>query len=281
MSKIYNSDLKKQITTLLIQNKLILNSEIVDYLNSLLELEFSVLKENVIHKELLRQFPIYKQIAIFNIYYRAIMVIKKANIEPIVLKNLQGFALATQIDKDIVSLFEFNISTNENASFIGTIHLYRMIYDKSIREQFLDETRNKLQKLYREQNPYPDLGTFDGEDLEWNFDYDEQIQFYEELLNRLTIEKQLSKEEVRKIEITKNIEQLFLEEYGLPQESFVDEFTELYRKTNNEKEKVFLKLKLKLENYRSPYSVKSNEKEITLVKKLPDIEVRDTTKYII
>lgn len=259
---------KEELQVLLNQYKSNLSYEVVEYLTELLELKISVIKEmqfNIANNEFLEELSLYKQIAIYNIYYRALLIMKKVGIEPIIhdIKNLH-VSLSTQIGEDCVPLFSFR-TIKEDVEKKGTIDLYRVVFDEDIRAQALSEIKLHLQNL-REEYGSLEIGL---------------LIYYEDLVKNLESNKELSNEELRKIELTQYMQQLLIEDYGLTQDSFVDETKELLKNAKNEEEKYFLRCKIALENYTSPYAIKSLEKEIVLVKKLPNMEIRNITKYII
>lgn len=278
---------KEELQDLLAQYKSILNDEVMEYLTELLELKTSVIKRMQLEQnknKILGEIPLYKQIAIYNIYYRALNIAKEVGIEPVISdKESSNLSLSTKIGKDSVPLFLFHtsIKEKENENSFGIIDLYRVMFDADVRAQMLDEIRTKLQKLKNEKNPYPDLGTFGGLDTEWEFEHDEEIEGYKKVFNKLVVKKELSDGELRQIELTQHMQQLLIKDYGLTQDSFVNERAELLKHAKNEEEKYFLRCQFALEDYTSPYAIKSTEKEIVLVKKLPNIEIRNITKYII
>lgn len=259
---------KEELQVLLAQYKSILNNEVMEYLMELLELKTSFIKAmqlDIAKNESLRELSLYKQIAIYNIYHRALNIAKEMGIVPIISdKKSSNFSISTKIGEDCVPLFLFHTSKKEkrNGNDFGTIDLYRAMFDNDIKAQMLEEMRKRFQNL---EEDYNYIG----------------YQYYKDLIQKLEKEKELSDEELKQIELTQNIQQILIEDYGLTQDSFMDEFDEKLKKAKNESEKNFLHLQNKLENYSSPYAIKSAEKEIVLVKKFSNMEIRNITKYII
>lgn len=263
---------KEELQTLLEQYKPILNHEVIEYLTELLELKTSVIKEMQLklnQNKMLRELSLYKQIAIYNIYYRALYIAKKAEIEPIISEvvNLEELSLFTKIGEDCMPLFLFHVGKEETKKK-SIIDLYRTTFDVNVRNQVLSEMKAHLQNLWGEH---------------WNTEIEDYCLFhyYNDLIKKLEMDKELSKRELRQMELTQQMQQLLIEDYGLTQDSFVDENADLLKQAKSEEEKHFLRCKFALENHTSPYAIKPAEKEIILVKKIPNMEIRNVTKYIL
>ncbi len=267
---------KEELNILLNQYKNILNNEIIEYLMDLLELKISVIKEmhqNSEKIEALKELPIFQQIAIYNICWDAIEIIKKSSVNLMMYQTPLKISLLAKMEEENVPLFLYHTGgkDKESKNSFGSIDLYRVMYDEDVRIKMRDEIMVHLQTLRKE------LTFNDSIEIE---DY-RLLQYYQDRLNQLEENRELSKEELRKIDITMCIQQLLIENYGLTQCSFVDESIELLKKAKNADEEFFLRCKLALANATSPYQMKSYEKELILVKRLPQIEIRNITKYII
>ena len=96
---------KCRLKNLLENYKGILNKEMVDYLNGLIELEYSALKENISLKDRtsLRELKIYKEAFIYNIYTRAYNLLKKEI--PDIKRYLGTFYI--EMEKESLTLFKF------------------------------------------------------------------------------------------------------------------------------------------------------------------------------
>lgn len=104
---------KEELLELLKQYKGILNQTTFDYLNSLLGLEFSVIKDCISDsdRKVLAKLDVYRKIAIYNIYNRAKSLFNSQNGEYIVLGNKEGFEglyVSTTLDDRKIELFDFN-----------------------------------------------------------------------------------------------------------------------------------------------------------------------------
>ena len=96
---------KEELKSLLENYKGILNKEMLDYLNGLIELEYSALKENISLRDRtsLRELKIYKEAFIYNIYTRAYNLFKKEI--PDIKRFLGTFYI--DIEKESLSLCRF------------------------------------------------------------------------------------------------------------------------------------------------------------------------------
>ncbi len=244
-----------------------------EYLNSLIGLEFSVIRDYIKDedREVLAELEVYKKVAIYNIYNRALKLFKMKDIQLSISSNENGFEsldVSTPINDKNVRLFHFNYS--ENRSFndkipdeyktmrIGTVNLYQTLESKELREKELNRVMNKLEMLYDAHNPYPSpRKKIGGPSQQWSREHSLEIAEYERLFTELDSKKELTDEDKRKIEITNEIYNLLLEDYGLTKESF---------------EEVRNRPKFGFESY-------SNLQK-TLVKRQPNLTITTDIKYI-
>ena len=108
---------KEELKLLLERYKEILSKEIIEYLDSLIELEFSVIKDNttIKNKEIITELSIYHYSSIYNIYNRSIKLIKENNLpidnrfdKPIdVRENSLNLSFVTRSKKRI-NVFEYD-----------------------------------------------------------------------------------------------------------------------------------------------------------------------------
>lgn len=268
---------KEELLELLKQYKGILTKPMLDYLNSLLELEFSVIKECISDsdRKVLAELEVYKKIAIYNIYNKVKNLFSSQNGEFCISGNndgWEGLKISTRLSDRSVNLFDFdyreirsngwntpNIPQHFKTLKIGDISLFQTFESKELREAELDRIISELDRLYDERNPFPSRrGVVGGPGSTWAFNHARKIQQYEEKFNQLDSKKELSDEDKREIEITRQMHDLLLEDFGLTRESFVDE--------NNRPFADFGKEKTRLNK--------------TLVKRMPNLTITDYTKYI-
>lgn len=185
--------------------------------------------------------------------------------------NENGFEsldISTSINDKNVRLFHFNYSENRSLNDkipdeyktmrIGTVNLYQTLESKELREKELNRVMNKLEMLYDAHNPYPSSRKkIGGPSQQWSREHSFEIAEYEKLFTELDSKKEITDEDKREIEITNEIYNLLLEDYGLTKESF---------------EEVRSRVKFGFESY-------SNLQK-TLVKRQPNLTITTGIKYI-
>lgn len=223
---------KEELIDLLKKHRGILTNSILDYLNSLVELEFSVVRENISteEREILSELELYKKIATYNIYHRALQLLEQQK-QPLDIDNNGRLEISVQLENRRVELFSFDyqnrISLRENipdeykTMKIGTISLYRSLQNEDIREKEINRVLRKLESLYASHNPYPHRhSVVGGLDFYWERQHKERIEKLEDKLAELDSKKELTEVDKKEIELTNDIHQLLLADYGLTNEDF-------------------------------------------------------------
>ena len=264
---------KEELLKMLKKYRGILSDPMISYLNSLIELEFSVIREYISNsdRESLSELEIYKKIAIYNIYNRAQNLFNQQNDEFIISGNnngWEGLNVSTKINNRNISLFDFDYKEKSNITVpsgfkslnIGNISLFQTLENEKLRESELTRVMSKLERLYDMKNPYPSRrGVIGGPADTWSFKHLEEIQKYEELFRQLDSKKELSDEDKKEIEITKLFHDLLLEDYGLTNKSF-------------KKENPILSI--------FNYGIDNTPLQKTFVKKMPNLNIKNNIKYI-
>ena len=148
---------KAELKNLLKKYKGILESSMVDYLDSLIGLEFSVIQDYISDsdRKVLSELEVYRKVAIYNIYNRALNLLKEKNIELDVETDDNSLIFNKKLDDQIIdnfgvngiNLFKFDYGEtsfyercpNEYKSMrIGDISLYQTFEDKNLREKELN-----------------------------------------------------------------------------------------------------------------------------------------------
>ena len=259
---------KEELIDLLKKHRGILTNSILDYLNSLVELEFSVVRENISteEREILSELELYKKIATYNIYHRALQLLEQQK-QPLDIDNNGRLEISVQLENRRVELFSFDyqnrISLRENipdeykTMKIGTISLYRSLQNEDIREKEINRVLRKLESLYASHNPYPHRhSVVGGLDFYWERQHKERIEELEKKLTELESKKELTEVDKKEIELTNDIHQLLLADYGLTNEDFEER---------------------KMTKFTSAEIDRMNK---TLVKKLPNLTVVDQIHYL-
>ena len=238
----------------------ILNDSMIDYLNSVIELEFSIIREYISNeeKEKLSELDIYKEIANYNINNRALNLIKtKENIIDTIIKNDdEELRIYADIGGSSIILFNFNSISQENFG-IGNISLYRTINSIEQTEKEIYRIISMLDFLYNEKNPYPHVNNvYGGPSANWALNHNNKIQQYEDKLRKIQEKIELTDKDKKEIEITNMIHELLLEDYGLTSDSFVE--NRLPKRAIHEQSELYKRY----------------------IKKTPKINIKDNIKYI-
>lgn len=242
---------KEQLILILKKYKGILNRTMYDYLNSVIELEFSVIKKNIsdADRTVLAELDIYKKAAIYNIYKRIVNIVnqkqKKLNISAYNTDMLYVNAL----DGSYFNLLEFNYPRKTNMADmpegykninIGCISLFQTISNNEQKQAEILRIKEILNRLYNEKNPHPsNFGCIGGVHEIWNFEHTKIILKYEQKLAILSENKPLTDVQKSEIEITTQFHNELLEDYGLTAESFKMENGQSEGPENVNMQKVF------------------------------------------
>lgn len=261
---------KEELLQLLKDYKIILNSQVIDYLESLINLDFSVIKENIDDKskKALSELEIYKRIAIYNIYNRAINLFTQSNMPLIITGNEEGFeslSISVPIEDRNIKIFDFKYGEQKSLNYkipdeyktmkIGSINLYQKIENKELRIQELKRIINKIEMLYGTQNPYQyHPKKVGGSYVKWKIERQKEIEKYQKMLDKIDSHNELTEIDIKEIEIMNKAHDLLLEDYGLTNDSFEDDV--------------------------SITSKCSNNLQKTLIKRQPNITITNNIEYI-
>ena len=261
---------KEELLQLLKDYKVILNNQVIDYLESLINLDFSVIRENIDDKskEALSELEIYKRIAIYNIYNGAINLFTQSNMPLIITGNNEGFeslSISVPIEDRNIKIFDFKYSEQKSLNYkipdeyktmkIGSINLYQKIENKELRIQELKRIVDKIERLYGTQNPYQyHPKKVGGSYVKWKIERQKEIEKYQKMLDKIDSHNELTEMDIKEIEIINKAHDLLLEDYGLTDDSFEDDV--------------------------SIASKRSNNLQKTLVKRQPNITITNNIEYI-
>ena len=261
---------KEELLQLLKDYKVILNNQVIDYLESLINLDFSVIRENIDDKskKALSELEIYKRIAIYNIYNRAINIFTQSNMPLIITGNDEGFeslSISVPIEDRNIKIFDFKYSEQKSLNYkipdeyktmkIGSINLYQKIENKELRIQELKRIVDKIERLYGTQNPYQyHPKKVGGSYVKWKIERQKEIEKYQKMLDKIDSHNELTEIDIKEIEIMNKAHDLLLEDYGLTNNSFEDDV--------------------------SIASKRSNNLQKTLVKRQPNITITNNIEYI-
>lgn len=263
---------KEELVKLLKSYEGILSFQMVDYLKSLIDLEFSVVRGYISDKDrtALSELEIYRKIAMYNIYNRVLNLFNRCNVDLVTDDDLV-LTIYTSIKEQNIKLFEFdynpyaynfdlvfNLFGDYKCMSIGNISLFRTLDNAEQRKLELKNVMSILENLYNKKNPYSSSSDYDKYNyLRWNSEHYKKIHEYEEKFRQLDSKKELTDEEKREVEITEYFNELLLEDYGLTSNSFIEEKNEI--------------------NF-DPYKVSELTKK--LVKKMPNLTITNHIKYL-
>ena len=230
----------------------ILNPRVIDYLNQLVELEFSAVKDivDIEDREMLQNLDLYKNVVAYNIYNRTLELLSNEQ-ELKIFDNkdrISGLMAYKYIGNNTIRILDYKYDN-------GTLKLFQTVDDKKVRKEQLELVMTKLEQLYDKKNPCrSNLKRFGGPGAKWNFDHSREVSEYEELFARLDSKKEITDYEKKKIGITKKYHDLLFEEYGLTADDFII-------------------------SKQAPSTV-DNISNKTLVKKLPGLKIENNIEYI-
>ena len=255
---------KEELKESLNRYKRILNPRVIDYLNQLVELEFSAVKDiiDIEDREILQNLDLYKNIVAYNIYNRTLELLNNEQ-ELKIFDNkdrISGLMAYKDIGNNTIRILDYKYDN-------GTLKLFQTVDDKKVRKEQLELVMTKLEQLYDKENPYSSsvaelkqpynkktLKRLGGPGAKWNFDHSREISEYEELFARLDSKKEITDYEKKKISITKKYHDLLFEEYGLTDKEFI-----VSKQTPTTIDNIINK---------------------TLVKKLPGLRIENNIEYV-
>lgn len=269
---------KEELKLLLFESyKGILSKEMIEYLDSLIELEFSVIKDYIAldNREILTELSIYRYASIYNIYNRTIKLIKENKLpleinkfdKPIdVTKNSLNLSFVTKSKKRI-NVFEYDYNYHSpyrnkipeyyyNRS-LGGITIYQTLESKERKEKEINLILEKLEKLYDKDIPIRTL--IEEELIGYNTPFENKVKIglLEKRFTELDSKKDLTEEEKDEIKVTNYASEIILDDMGLKEEDFTTDKEDLFNLS-----KEFTNL------------------EETKVKKFTNLEIKRKIKYI-
>lgn len=255
---------KEELKESLNRYKRILNPRVIDYLNQLVELEFSAVKDiiDIEDREILQNLDLYKNVVAYNIYNRTLELLSNEQ-ELKIFDNkdrVSGLMAYKDIGNNTIRILDYKYDN-------GILKLFQTVDDKKVRKEQLELVMTKLEQLYNKENPYScsvtelkqpynkkTLKRLGGPGAKWNFDHSREVSEYEKLFTRLDSKKKITDYEKKKISITKKYHDLLFEEYGLTDDDFII-------------------------SKQAPSTV-DNISNKTLVKKLPGLKIENNIEYI-
>lgn len=265
---------QKELQEILNNYKGRISKDLINYLESLIQLEISVVKDEITEKDrlFLSELAIYRYIAIYNIYNKNLNIIKSTGL-PLIIKGQDSYndsldinaLLDNNIQKRIFS-FDYNsssfnqnkIPTYYNNRNIGQITIYETLESQAQRVKELDRIIEELELAYDDKGPLSAPGYYSGPRTQWFYEHTRKIDKLEQRFTELDSKKELSNLEKQEIEVTNYISKMLLDDMGLTELDFEEVEYDPFRDYNKEQ----------------------TELEKTKVKKLPNLVITKKTKYI-
>ena len=269
---------KEELKLLLLESyKGILSKEMLEYLDSLIELEFSVIKDYIAldNREILTELSIFRYASIYNIYNRTIKLIKENKLpleinkfdKPIdVRENSLNLSFVTKSKKRI-NVFEYDYNYHSpyrnkipeyyyNRS-LGGITIYQTLESKERIKKEINLILGRLEKLYDKDIPIRTL--IEEELIGYNTPFENKVKIglLEKRFTELDSKKDLTEEEKDEIKVTNYASEIILDDMGLKEEDFTTDKEDLFNLS-----KEFTNL------------------EETTVKKFTNLEIKRKIKYI-
>ncbi len=224
----------KRIPTLEELNELLkVYSKKIDYnyiriIKSIIDLEFSALSKYLLNKEdreLLSNIHLYREAAIYNIYYRAMEIInrEKNNYDITIINNNNNYEGITVTgitpEKESFNIYDFNYTKPK-----PYIKLYKYLQNYTRRDKEIEKLFLELDRLYYTINPFANSKGINKElEIEWQIEHDRKIVRIEEMIRQLESRNKMPAEERYKGEVQNYFSRLFEEEYDIkPKKEYID-----------------------------------------------------------
>jgi hypothetical protein len=206
------------------QYKDILSSPMLEYLDDLISSHYSAINDYISDdkKKLLGSFPIYRDIVKYNIYTRALEIFKESNRRLDIADNScgwEGIKVMSGKTGYARDLFEYNYAEDKEStipSICGVINIYQYKHDEERKQQEIE----RLKEIISNHEYRDGMVTFDGSASI----YDPQYDYMKSIKNKrdlsVLLNSELTKRDKRIIEISKEFNDLLLEDYELNENDF-------------------------------------------------------------
>lgn len=265
---------QKELQEILNNYKGRISKDLINYLESLIQLEISVVKDEITEEDrlFLSELSIYRYTAIYNIYNKNLNIIKSTGL-PLIIEGQDSYNnrldINTLLENNFqISIFAFDynsssfnqnkIPTYYNNRNIGKITIYETLESKEQRVKELDRIIEELELAYDDKGPLSPPGYIGGPRTQWFYEHTRKIDKLEQRFTELDSKKELSNLEKQEIAVTNYIKGILFDDMGLTELDFEEVEYDPFRDYNKEQ----------------------TELEKTKVKKLPNLVITKKTKYI-
>lgn len=255
---------KEYLIQLLNKYKTILNSEKIEYLEALINLDLPCINNSItdLERDTLSELSIYNQIIKYNIYHYTKRLLENSDID---LKKFYynyihgskyGFRLSaeTKLTRSprIVKIFDAVITDN-----MTSVDIYNSLSSDRMREKEIIILNKKIKSIYDSFEQYSKRVLpfgMDYDDRFYNDDREEFLKMYQKALKKISSNRTLSKNDLEEIDISNTFYKLFINAYGMDGSSLELDTTDYifgnsHRYMNKVKIKTMPNINLKVNNY--------------------------------
>lgn len=277
---------KEEILELLKKYRSILKNPIYDYLNSAINLDVSILSNDldITEREVLSELAIYNEIGKYNIYNRVVNLLNdKTEFGKLIIDDRNG-TLEIRDLKTMIKIFDFHYSDvivnqiplmDNVTSKIGNITIKKYLEKRNATKEDIELLKELLQEEKEKKNPYGEKNNSSMAYSWWKYHQD-RIYGYKTFLNDINKEINLDSNKKRLIDLTRYTSSVLYNELNLNSNSF----------TSNNVEMDILNIqKYEKEQACFKYGYINETKEIlvlkkTQVKRLPNLVITNKAEYM-
>ena len=226
----YELKTKEELHEALEKYKNVISNSKIEYLDYLIELEFSAIRDYISEDErrALSELNIYNDIVIYNICNRTLDTALDLFDDSNIYYNYNnGFEIHTLLDEQKkCPLFEFKYDTNDIDHRVKTrsICLHQTISSQKQKKAELKRLLDELKDLKEAKNPYSWISNRYGDPAtNWNLNQKRKINECVLEIEKVGMKKELTSMDRREIRITDKFHKLLLDDFGLDKNDFVEE----------------------------------------------------------
>ena len=253
---------KEYLIQLLNKYKTILNSEKIEYLEALINLELSCINNSItdLERDTLSELSIYNQIIKYNIYHYTKRLLENSDIDLkkfyYIYGSKSGFRLSaeTSLTKSprIVKIFDAVITDD-----MTSVDIYNSLSSDRVRKKEIIQLNKKIKSIYDSFEKDSKRVLPFGMDCDYRFyndDREESLKMYQKALKKISSKRVLSKNDLEEIDISNTFYKLFINAYGIDDSSLELDTTDYifgnsHRYMNKVKIKTIPNISLKVNNY--------------------------------
>lgn len=244
---------QEKLNECLKEYKDVLSGEMFDYLNSLINLEFSVVNNDYIDEKnryLLSELKIYEEITKYNIYHRALAIFNNSNRRLQIWDNNDKFEGVGVVSgkENYRDLFEYNYDRDgmHQVPPCGEIVISQYLFDKEQKEQEIARLQERLKHVHPGHlRPNVDAEGHElyGANSAQIANYEAKIKSIKDAIEKIENSMKLSSRDKRIIEVSKEFHDLILDDYALTPEDFknIESNLKIYQTSYVKRPKLIIK----------------------------------------